>query len=100
MISAYQPTQMGGIWRILVEHAGHLSIAIDIEGERSSYSPYATSREKVCVRPFGALRRPGVYIALYSSVRPFGISSILAAVDKDGPALYIIEPNGFYVGGC
>jgi 20S proteasome alpha/beta subunit len=31
---------------------------------------------------------------LYSSVRPFGCSSILAAVDKNGPGLYVIEPSG------
>ena len=35
---------------------------------------------------------------LYSSVRPFGISTILGVVDNDGPALYMIEPSGsFYV---
>ena len=31
---------------------------------------------------------------LYSSVRPFGVSTILGAVDKNGPQLYIIEPSG------
>ena len=31
---------------------------------------------------------------LYSSVRPFGLSCILGAVDKDGPQLYVIEPSG------
>ena len=36
---------------------------------------------------------------LYSSVRPFGISSIVGGVDDDGPSLYVIEPSGvFYVG--
>jgi hypothetical protein len=33
---------------------------------------------------------------LYSSVRPFGISTLLGAVDKDGPALYVIEPSGVF----
>lgn len=33
---------------------------------------------------------------LYSSVRPFGISTILGAVDKNGPALYVVEPSGVY----
>ncbi len=33
---------------------------------------------------------------LYSSVRPFGISAILAVVDNDGPGLYMIEPSGVY----
>jgi len=31
---------------------------------------------------------------LYSWVRPFGISTIIGAVDKDGPGLYVIEPSG------
>ncbi|KAF8665756.1 hypothetical protein AX16_000204 [Volvariella volvacea WC 439] len=35
---------------------------------------------------------------LYSSVRPFGISTILGAVDKDGPSLFIVEPSGVYYG--
>ncbi|KAK2466363.1 hypothetical protein APHAL10511_002005 [Amanita phalloides] len=35
---------------------------------------------------------------LYSSVRPFGISTILASVDKDGPQLYIVEPSGVFFG--
>ena len=35
---------------------------------------------------------------LYSSVRPFGVSSILGAMDKDGPGLYILEPSGVYLG--
>lgn len=41
----------------------------------------------------------GLYVqayTLYSSVRPFGISAILGAVDKDGPALYVVEPSGVY----
>ncbi|KAF8528786.1 20S proteasome subunit [Hysterangium stoloniferum] len=45
--------------------------------------------------------RLGLYVqayTLYSSVRPFGISSILAAVDKTGPALYVIEPSGVFYG--
>lgn len=45
--------------------------------------------------------RLGLYVqayTLYSSVRPFGISTILGAVDKDGPSLYVVEPSGvFYV---
>jgi len=35
---------------------------------------------------------------LYSSVRPFGISTILGAVDQDGPALFVVEPSGVYYG--
>ncbi len=39
---------------------------------------------------------------LYSSVRPFGCSTILGGVDKGGPAIFVIEPSGvFYVRiGC
>lgn len=31
---------------------------------------------------------------LYSSVRPFGVSTILGGIDADGPQLFIIEPSG------
>jgi len=31
---------------------------------------------------------------LYSSVRPFGVSTIFGGVDKTGPSLYIVEPSG------
>lgn len=45
--------------------------------------------------------RLGLYVqayTLYSSVRPFGISTILGSVDQDGPGLYVVEPSGvFYV---
>lgn len=40
---------------------------------------------------------------LYSSVRPFGASAILAVMDaNDGPQLYMVEPSGVYWGyfGC
>lgn len=43
--------------------------------------------------------RLGLYVqayTLYSSVRPFGISTILGAVDKDGPSLYVVEPSGIF----
>ncbi|TFK94667.1 20S proteasome subunit [Polyporus arcularius HHB13444] len=45
--------------------------------------------------------RLGLYVqayTLYSSVRPFGCSTILGAVDKNGPALYVIEPSGVAYG--
>ncbi|KAF7790888.1 hypothetical protein EIP86_001846 [Pleurotus ostreatoroseus] len=35
---------------------------------------------------------------LYSSVRPFGVSTILGAVDKEGPQLFVIEPSGIAYG--
>lgn len=35
---------------------------------------------------------------LYSSVRPFGSSVLLASYDRSGPQLHMIEPSGvFYV---
>ena len=40
---------------------------------------------------------------LYSSVRPFGVSTILATMDKQtGPALFVVEPSGVQYGyvGC
>ena len=47
------------------------------------------------------VERLGLYVqayTLYSSVRPFGITTILGALDKDGPQLFVIEPSGvFYV---
>lgn len=33
---------------------------------------------------------------LYSSVRPFGLATILGAVDEHGPALFMLEPSGLY----
>jgi len=33
---------------------------------------------------------------LYSSVRPFGISAIIATMDLNGPAMYMVEPSGVY----
>ncbi|KIK08382.1 hypothetical protein K443DRAFT_128301 [Laccaria amethystina LaAM-08-1] len=45
--------------------------------------------------------RLGLYVqayTLYSSVRPFGISTILGAVDKDGPSLFVVEPSGVFFG--
>jgi 20S proteasome subunit alpha 7 len=41
--------------------------------------------------------RLGSYVqayTLYSSVRPFGITTIMGGVDEDGPHLYMIEPSG------
>ncbi|KAJ3193702.1 hypothetical protein HK101_004331 [Irineochytrium annulatum] len=39
---------------------------------------------------------------LYSSVRPFGTGTILAAMDKSGPSLFVVEPSGVHYGyfGC
>ena len=31
---------------------------------------------------------------LYSSVRPFGVSTIIGGIDKTGPRLFIVEPSG------
>lgn len=45
--------------------------------------------------------RLGSYVqayTLFSAVRPFGVSIILGAVDKDGPALFVVEPSGIFFG--
>ncbi|PPQ66754.1 hypothetical protein CVT24_008711 [Panaeolus cyanescens] len=45
--------------------------------------------------------RLGLYVqayTLYSSVRPFGISTILGGVDENGPSLYVVEPSGVFFG--
>jgi len=45
--------------------------------------------------------RLGLYVqayTLYSSVRPFGISTILGAVDESGPKLFVVEPSGVFFG--
>lgn len=49
--------------------------------------------------------RMGQYIqtyTLYSSVRPFGCSTLIATYDETGPSLYMIDPSGVYWGyyGC
>lgn len=59
---------------------------------------------RVCIDIFHTERalqyvvdRVGLYVqayTLYSSVRPFGCSTILGAVDKTGPSLFVIEPSG------
>ena len=44
-----------------------------------------------------AAKRIAAFIAaftLYSSVRPFGVYAMLAAVDETGPHLYMVEPSG------
>ncbi|KAG0212044.1 hypothetical protein BGX28_006942 [Mortierella sp. GBA30] len=46
-------------------------------------------------------QRVGDYIAaytLYSSVRPFGCSTIIATMDNTGPKMYMVEPSGLYWG--
>ncbi|CCO26412.1 20S proteasome subunit alpha 7 [Rhizoctonia solani AG-1 IB] len=52
--------------------------------------------------PLNALAdRLGLYVqayTLYSSVRPFGISTILGSIDKTGPSLYVIQPSGVFYG--
>lgn len=43
--------------------------------------------------------RLGLYVqayTLYSSVRPFGISTILGSVENGVPQLYVIEPSGVF----
>ena len=43
--------------------------------------------------------RLGQYVqvyTLYSSVRPFGVSTILGGVDESGANLYVVEPSGVF----
>lgn len=35
---------------------------------------------------------------LYSSVRPFGVSGLIATHDRNGFGLYMVEPSGVYYG--
>lgn len=35
---------------------------------------------------------------LFSSVRPFGITTIIGSVDKNGPNLWMVEPSGTFMG--
>ncbi|KAJ1930198.1 putative proteasome subunit alpha type-7 [Tieghemiomyces parasiticus] len=45
--------------------------------------------------------RLGLYVQAYtsySSVRPFGCSTLVGMVDADGPQLYMVEPSGTYWG--
>jgi len=63
----------------------------------------ASQREFYRSQPtlYDVVDRVGQYVqvyTLYSSVRPFGISTILGAVDKNGPQLYVVEPSGVYYG--
>lgn len=47
------------------------------------------------------MERVGAYVHAYTSygsVRPFGISTIVGAIDKTGPQLYVVEPSGAYYG--
>jgi 20S proteasome subunit alpha 7 len=68
---------------------------------------------KVCIPPLSRTlpfadrilqvltERVGAYAHAYTSygsVRPFGLSIILAGVDKSGPQLYVVEPSGSYFG--
>ncbi|KAI0321852.1 20S proteasome subunit [Amylostereum chailletii] len=45
--------------------------------------------------------RLGLFVqayTLYGSVRPFGASAVIGSVDKEGPALFIVEPSGISLG--
>jgi len=60
---------------------------------------------KVAIPPKILSQRLALYIqayTLYSSVRPFGVSTMIAGYDRNGPQLYMIEPSGVCYGffGC
>ncbi|THH12224.1 hypothetical protein EW145_g141 [Phellinidium pouzarii] len=65
----------------------------DASGIRQLYRSPPTL--KSLVRKLGELVQA---YTLFSSIRPFGVSSILGGVDKDGPALFVVEPSGVYYG--
>ena len=52
---------------------------------------------KVAIPPRIMSQRLALYVqayTLYSSVRPFGVSTLMAGYDRNGPQLYMIEPSG------
>ena len=56
-----------------------------------------TSYRSHFASPKSLVDRVGLYVqayTLYSSVRPFGCSTIIGGIDKTGPALFVIEPSG------
>lgn len=59
------------------------------------------STYKIPVNVPHLMDRLGIYVqnyTCYNSVRPFGVLSIVAGVDENGPHLYMIEPSGAYWG--
>ncbi|KAG6336348.1 hypothetical protein ID866_2743 [Astraeus odoratus] len=69
----------------------------EIANIRSTWRETPTVKE----RPRAVADRIALYAqayTLYSSVRPFGISTIFGGVDKTGPSLYVVEPSGVCLG--
>lgn len=76
----------------------------------SRSNPLRQSTSSPCYIPRGIAPqiladRVSAYVQAYTcygSVRPFGVSTIVAGVDKTGPRLFCIEPSGVFYGyrGC
>lgn len=63
--------------------------------------PYSVPRSLLTPPSQWLAGRMGGYVqayTLYSSVRPFGCSTIFAGADRSGPQLYLIEPSGVSYG--
>lgn len=66
--------------------------------------PILMRQDLTLTRPFlsqDLISRVSMYLqayTLYSSVRPFGVSSIFGSIDRNGPQLYMIEPSGLSYG--
>jgi 20S proteasome subunit alpha 7 len=58
------------------------------------FLPFAFARQTLSDRLSGYVQA----YTCYGSVRPFGISTLVAGVDKSGPRLFCIEPSGVFYG--
>ena len=78
---------------MLVLHPMAIHLANRAREEASSHRE--TFQDPMKVRILA--ERLSLYVhayTMYASVRPFGISSLLAGVDETGPKLFLIEPDG------
>ncbi|KAI0693565.1 nucleophile aminohydrolase [Cytidiella melzeri] len=72
-------------------------LANHVREETSNYR--STYRQSPSLKDL--VSRVSMYVqayTLYSSVRPFGVSTIIGGVDVSGPQMYIIEPSGIAYG--
>ncbi|CAE6486392.1 unnamed protein product [Rhizoctonia solani] len=86
------------VWDFMSKHI--LSTLLSGHSVLALFSDYRDTY--MAATPLKALAdRLGLYVqayTLYSSVRPFGIGTILGSIDKDGPSLYVIQPSGVFYG--
>jgi len=81
--------------------AGYLADARNLANRARDESSNIRDMQRAAPPLSEVVQRLGLYVqayTLYSSVRPFGCSTIIGAVDKSGPGLYIIEPSGVFHG--